>query len=336
MSARPGLAARRALGVVREELDDLRGRGPLFSPQPLGPNVDPARLAGYHCDFRHKVAIPRRAGEPLAAAAARAYHAGVIPLAQAGLGAWELLLEGRDTRADFLSVADHLLATARPGPGGEGVAWYTDVPVPKFGLDRPWPSAMGQSEAISVLLRAGELTGEARYAEAAVAAFAPFTVDVEAGGVARRLDGHLVLEEYPRPAGPAAVLNGWIFALFGLHELGLGAHRPARELLAASRAGLLALLPRYDAGWWSRYSLLRDAGLDDLAKPFYQRLHPVLLRALHRIAPDARLVAMAERWEGQLTALGLARASGHKLAYRAARSGRLRAARARLGAAAGT
>ena len=102
-----------------------------------------------------------------------------------------------------VGIREVLLEDARPGPGGRGVAWYTDLLVPKFGLTRPWPSAMGQGEAISVLLRAHKLTGEARYAEIAAAALEPMVVDVDDGGVARRLDGHLVLEETRPPGGSA-------------------------------------------------------------------------------------------------------------------------------------
>jgi heparosan-N-sulfate-glucuronate 5-epimerase len=321
---------RRAVRVLTQEIDDLLGRGPLFTHQPLGPNLDPAELDGYYCDFRHKADVPRLGDESLGPAARRTYHGGVIPIAQVGLGSWELLIEGRDTRADFLSVAEVLLEDARPGPGGRGVAWYTDLLVPKFGLTHPWPSAMGQGEAISVLLRAHRLTGEARYAEVAAAALEPMVVDVDDGGVARRLDGHLVLEEYPTPGRVGAVLNGWIFALFGLHELGRHGHPPAADVFAESMHGLLSLLPRYDVGWWSCYSLIREMGMADLAKPFYQRLHPVMLRALHRIEPDERLILVAERWERQLTPPALARSAANKLLYRGVRSSPARAVRSGL------
>jgi heparosan-N-sulfate-glucuronate 5-epimerase len=313
---RPGPARRIVLAVTRE-VDDMLGRGPWFTHQPIGPNLDPARLAGYYCDFRHKAELPRQAGETAGAAARRVFSGGVIPIAQAGLGTWELLVEGSPREADFLSLADALVAEAVPGPDGHGVAWYTRIPVVKYGLHKPWPSAMGQGEAISVLLRAHQLTGRDEYARVARAAFEPMRLDVARGGTSRRLDGRLVLEEYPT-AQPTAVLNGWIFALFGLHELATHAHPPAGDLFDESMAGLLSLLPRYDVGWWSRYSLHEHA-LADVAKPFYQRLHPVLLRALHLIRPDDRLLLMAERWERQLSRRGLARAAANKLVFRAVR-----------------
>lgn len=300
------------------------GRGPWFTHQPLGPNLDPSRLDGFYCDFRHKVEVPREPGDTLGKAAQRFFEGEVIPIAQCALGAWELYVEGRAEMGDeFLSAADALVDLAVPGPGGQGLAWYTPLKVPKYGLDDPWLSAMGQGEAISVLLRAHRLTGDDRYVEAAREAFVPLTLDVAEGGVSRRINGHLVLEEYPIER-PVAVLNGWIFALFGLHELAVHAHPPAAEVFDESLAGLLALLPAYDAGWWSLYSLDMASGMADLAKPFYQRLHPVMLRALHRIRPDRRLELMAERWERQLTRLGLMRSIANKVVYRGVRHVRSR------------
>jgi heparosan-N-sulfate-glucuronate 5-epimerase len=300
---------------LRAEVDDVLGRGALFGHQPPGPNLDSPRLRGYFCDFRHKALLSE--SQDLRAEEFSAFSGGVIPVAQTALGFWELLLEGGDVRRQFLERADWLMREARSGPRGEGLAWYTELPFAKYGLVEPWPSAMGQGEAMSVLLRAHDLTGERAYLEAARAAFAPLRFDVAEGGVTRRLDGRLVLEEYPTEQ-PCAILNGWIFALFGVHELGTNGHPPALELFAESVEGLLALLPRYDVGWWSRYSLY-DHGRPDLAKPFYQRLHPVLLDGLAQIHGDPRLGAMARRWERQLTAHGIARNAANKLSFRLGR-----------------
>jgi hypothetical protein len=187
--------------------------------------------------------------------------------------------------------------------------------MPKYDLAPGWSSAMGQGEGISVLLRAHALTDDEGYLSMAIAAVEAMSVDVARGGVMRKLDGHTVLEEYPAER-PAAVLNGWIFALLGVHELANVTGDPVvRRLFEQSAAGLISLLPRYDVGWWSRYSLY-DHGRPDLAKPFYQRLHAVLLDALNLVRPDRRLVDMARRWESQITPRALVRATQDKLAFR--------------------
>ncbi|MFL5897555.1 MAG: D-glucuronyl C5-epimerase family protein [Solirubrobacterales bacterium] len=244
-------------------------------------------------------------------------HPWVIPIAQAALGYWDLHLEGEPVEDEFLFLADWLANAAEPGAGG--VVWRTDFAVPKYGLTPGWTTAMGQSQAISVLLRANLLTGREHYLELAEGALGSLLLPVSEGGTQSTIDGCPVLEEYPT-AAPEAVLNGWIFALFGPHELALvtGDER-ARQLLETSAAGLVELLPRYDIGWWTLYSL-GDHGRPDLAKPFYQRLHPVLLEGLNLIHPDRRLERYARRWRAQVTRLGVARASFDKLLFRLYRS----------------
>ncbi|HYP49197.1 MAG TPA: D-glucuronyl C5-epimerase family protein [Thermoleophilaceae bacterium] len=296
----------------------LRGTSVDFSPQRLGRHVDPTGLAGYYCDFRHKAEWAERYG-----GMPRNMHGipceWVIPIAQAALGYWELRLEGRQTERQFTRLADWLLANARPRLGG--VVWPIDLPVAKFELAPGWTSAMGQGQAASVLLRAHSLTGRAEYLDHAHAALAPLLVEVKDGGLMRVVDGHPVMEEYPSER-PAAVLNGWTFSLFGVHELGrVAGNERARELFERSAAGLVELLPRYDTGWWSLYSLY-DLGRPDLAKPFYQRLHPVLLSALSALHPEPSLGYYAKRWQSQLTAAGMARASANKILYRFSRERR--------------
>jgi heparosan-N-sulfate-glucuronate 5-epimerase len=244
---------------------------------------------------------------------ARAARPPVISVAQAALGYWELLLEGKETAREFLRLADWLVDNAEPGP--VGVVWRMKLPQKKYGLKPGWATAMGQGEAISVLLRAHAMSGAEHYLALARAAFEPLTLDVADGGLSRRVDGQTVLEEYPSDR-PCAVLNGWIFAVLGVHELvNVTGDARARRIRDESASGVVALLPRYDAGWWSLYSLY-DHGRPDLAKPFYQRLHPVMLDALHLARPDPALPRMARRWEAQITRLALARVAVDKLLFR--------------------
>lgn len=314
----------RRVGVKRRDLSEFLhgsigaffGRGTHFRDQPPGRHVEPHAIGGYHCDFAHKVAPEERGpGSWIDDVLAGRPFESPMMVAQGALGFWERHLDGEpEAAACFLSMADWLVA--RAVPRGDGVAWLHDYPTEKYLLQPGWISGMTQGEAISVLLRAHVLTGEQRYLTTARQAFEPFRVDVRDGGVVRELDGSLVIEEYPTET-PTAVLNGWIFGLLGLHELALVL--PDDEAVAATlarcRDGLLTLLPRYDAGWWSRYSL-RDHGRPDLAKPFYQRLAVVLLDALDRIEPDPRLQRTARRWEAQITPAAMARIAADKIFFR--------------------
>jgi hypothetical protein len=292
----------------------VSGRTVDFAPQPLGRHIDPEGLGGYYCDLRHK---SRRTIDGIPVDSFGEKDSWVIPIAQAALGFWERRLDGEQVDREFLFLADWLLEHRERDPRGS--VWRIGIEIPKYGLAPGWISAMGQGQAISVLLRAHRLSGRDEYLEAARSALPALCTPVSEGGTQSSLDGHPVLEEYPtEPA--TAVLNGWIFALFGLHELALAtADAQPRDLFERSAAGLVELLPRYDNGWWSLYSL-HPAGPPDLAKPFYQRLHPVLLEALALPHPDPRLHAYAERWRGQCTRRGIARASLDKVAFRLRRA----------------
>ncbi len=304
------IAAGRA---VRDGYTAVARNSIAFIPQGPGRHIDPGGLSGYVCDLRHKA---HETADSLAAEGEASAYAWPIPVAQAALGFWELRIEGEQVDDEFMRLAkwfvDHHEVTSA------GVLWRANIAVPKYGLAPGWISAMAQGQAISVLLRAAELSGEEEYAELASAALGPLLTPVAAGGVQRELDGAIVLEEYAT-VKPCAVLNGWIFSLWGVHELAITRKDPAsRELFERSSADLVRLLPRYDVGWWSLYSLY-DHGRPDLAKPFYQDLHPVMLDGLDLLHPDPLLRWYAERWRAQMTRVNLVRASANKLFFRAAR-----------------
>ncbi len=283
-----------------------------FSPQPLGRHVDPQGIAGYYSDLSGKTRMS-------VAEIRDTDYNWVIPIAQFALGHWERHLAGADSEAEFRSAVELLLAQV--SWEGPAAVWHNDIAVPKYGLRPGWISAMGQGQAISVLLRAHLLTGDLQYLEIAEGALQPLLTPVAEGGAQREIDGVTVLEEYPTEK-PCAVLNGWIFALWGVHELSLVSKRPeAGRLFARSAAGVVRLLPRFDVGWWSLYSLY-DHGRPDLAKPFYQDLHPVMLEGLELITGDPALGDYARRWRRQRTRLAYARVTVDKLAFRLSRGRR--------------
>jgi hypothetical protein len=306
---RPG-PIRRISRALRGGYWAIAGRGIDFSPQPLGRHIDPRGIAGYYSDLRHKT-IGTIDGLPVDGFGE--VNDWVIEIAQAALGFWERRIEGEDVDREFLFLADWLVE--HRSEEADGVVWRIDLPVPKYGQEPGWISAMGQGQAISVLLRAHSLSGHDEYLDIARRALPALRRPVAEGGTQSIVDGHPVLEEYPTEP-PCAVLNGWIFALFGVHELAIATDdAAARDLFERSARGVVELLPRYDNGWWSLYSLY-DHGRPDLAKPFYQRLHPELLEALALLHSAPRLEDYARRWRAQDTGLGVARASFDKLVFR--------------------
>jgi hypothetical protein len=130
---------------------------------------------------------------------------------------------------------------------------------------------MAQGEALAVLARAFQITASQRYATVARAAARGFLYDVSDGGlVTHDLAGNCFIEEIA--VDPAIhVLNGCLFGFVGLFEYNQVFPDPAiADALKACERGIDRLLPAFDTGHWSRYSL----GVRwNIATPFYHRVH---------------------------------------------------------------
>lgn len=87
-------------------------------------------------------------------------------------------------------------------------------------LSAPWYSAMAQGQALSLFVRLAEETGAAQWETAADRTWATFTQRYAKGAPWSSLviDDHLYFEEYAGNQLPLTVLNGQIFAMFGLYD----------------------------------------------------------------------------------------------------------------------
>lgn len=252
--------------------------------QPLGSLIEADSVRGYYIDMRVKALQP---GDP-------EVHALHVVTTQWGLGAWEHWLHtGDEAWLEAALRAGRLIVDAQ-GPDGGLVH---ELPYPhSYRLDPPWLSAMAQGQAASLLVRLHSQTGDAALASAAVRALEPLSVPSGAGGVRAELDGDPFYEEYPTDP-PSYVLNGGIFALWGLRDVGAGL-----DDAAAARAfdeGVDALarhLHRWDTGWWSRYDLYPHRLLN-VSSAAYHELHCDQLRAMMLVAPRPAIAVRLERFE---------------------------------------
>lgn len=151
-----------------------------------------------------------------------------------------------------------------------------------FGAEKPpWGSAIAQGVAMSLLERAYRLTGRETYRQTAIRAIAP----LEHAPIRRGA----FLEEYP--SAHDHVLNGFMFAQIGLHDLAsVAPHSLAPEFYREGRAELLRILPRYDVNGVPSYDL---TGHMD---PAYVPVDVFLLRALNSIQPSRIMRFYADRW----------------------------------------
>jgi len=242
-----------------------------------------------------------------------------IAIAQYGLGNYNLWRRSRDParKRKFLLIADWLVSHLEPNWKGISVwnhqfNWeYRDT------LKAPWYSALAQGQGISVLLRAHKETGEGRYQEAACRAFASFQCPVEEGGVAFIDEsGDLWFEEYI-VSPPTHILNGFIWALWGIYDYAIATNEiAARELFSRGVRTLLHNLGRYDLGFWSLYEQ-SGTRLPMVASTFYHRLHIVQLRVMHRLTGEGLFARVADRWEDYTRSrLNRARALAYKSVFK--------------------
>jgi hypothetical protein len=223
-----------------------------------------------------------------------------IAISQYGLGNYNLWrrTNDQDRRRKFFLIADWLAANLEQNAHGLSVwnhhfNWeYRDT------LKAPWYSALAQGQGISLLVRAYKESGDSRYLEAAKRAFASFQHSIEDGGVAFTDDsGDLWFEEYI-VSPPTHILNGFIWALWGVHDYFLATRdSSAQELFARGVRTLLHNLDRYDLGFWSLYEQ-SGTRLPMVASGFYHQLHIVQLRVMHRLTGESEFARVADRWVG--------------------------------------
>lgn len=214
-----------------------------------------------------------------------------ISVGQYGLALFHSCLktDSAEKRAQFLRIADWFAKNAQHDDR-LGAFWLTDVPKPEYRVFSPWKSAFAQSRALSILMRAWQLTGKNDYYTLAGEALEPFYFDIREGGVTANLyEQRPFYEEYVA-AEPTMVLDGHIFALFGLFDFVRctsksspeSAHK-AQKLFERGITSLIDWLPEFDLGYWVRFNLCRMA--------HYPAIDPCTVSYLHLIVEQLKILA---------------------------------------------
>jgi hypothetical protein len=269
----------------------------------LNPNAAPRELGQYYMSFDQKADYAGdydAAGIPLLD-----YHGQIgkqynpIAIAQWGLGNYNLFHASGEKHREqrFLKAADWLCDHLERNRSGVW-AWhhhfdweYRDT------LKAPWYSGLAQGQGISLLIRAYSQTRHPEYLYAAQKAFTSFLLPIEDGGITFTDDrGDLWFEEYiVNP--PTHILNGFIWAAWGVYDYFLGSGDPtAQSLFQQAVRTLSNNLESYDMGFWSLYEQ-SGTRLKMVASPFYHQMHIVQLRGMHRLTGEAKFAEFADRWD---------------------------------------
>jgi heparosan-N-sulfate-glucuronate 5-epimerase len=268
------------------------------------PQARPDRLGEYYMSFAQKADYAGpfdSSGVPLLDYRGQiGMQYNPIAIAQYGLGNYNLLKcdpNAEIRRQRFLDASHWLVSNLEQNARGVWVwnhkfDWeYRDT------LKAPWYSGLAQGQGISLLVRAHQETEEAKYLDAAQRAFLSLLRCTEEGGVLfTDAQGDAWIEEYLVDP-PTHILNGMIWASWGVHDYFLATGDPqARQLFERVVRTLVNNLAIYDLGFWSLYEQ-SGTRLKMIASPFYHRLHIVQLRILHRMTGQSAFHEYADRWQ---------------------------------------
>lgn len=229
-----------------------------------------------------------------------------VSIAQYGLQEYSYYMKDKNLERmkKVIKAADWLVNNQGKTSG----KWHYNFPFAVGGmgitLESGWASAMGQGQAISLLVRAYNYTHEKKYLQTAELGLKPLKKDVKNGGLARDFYGNKYYEEYPTTP-PSFALNGFMFTLLGLYDLSI--INPQSEATGLYNEGMKTLksaLPYYDGAEEkiSYYHLghITNPPRKVHTSSFYHKVHIIQLTAFASIDPDSIFIKYRDLWKSYI------------------------------------
>ena len=215
---------------------------------------------------------------------------------QYGLAHHDRALDGdRGAEEIFLTCARWVEEHASEEALGRFLVWPYAFPLRTPPVRPPWISGMAQGQALSLLTRAFQETQSTRTAEVARRAARSFCYSIREGGVVSVTNSGAFFIEEVAHAPAIHILNGCLYGLFGLYEyLQVFDDADLQPVLEKCLEGVDEVLPLFDMGWWSSYSL----GLRwNVATHYYHDVHIRQLKHLAVLLDRPQFDLYAQRWE---------------------------------------
>ncbi len=203
--------------LIKRWIGILNGKNNVAVKQNVGKYYKISEIAGYYNDLTGKInsnTLLDENGIPINEISDGIKVYFPISIFQYALGLWDLSIENienKEYQNHFLKLCNWIYDNQQLNGSWDCFS--------SIGYKTQSVSAMGQGEAISVLVRAYKLTGDEKWMKSVEKAVEFMLVPVAEGGVLRKNGNEIFLEEYPGGNGEKlSVLNGWIFSVFGLYD----------------------------------------------------------------------------------------------------------------------
>ncbi len=172
--------------------------------------------------------------------------------------------------------------------------WEWDIDVDARGIKAPWISGLTQSLGISLLLRAYQTTHNKAYLNTAQKALQWFKLPISKNGVAFQTNKGTWYEEYPNVKEPSHVLNGHMWALFGLWDYyRVTGDKTVKKMFFDGISVIKENIKNYDLGYWVVY-----AGTNrlDAMKGNYMAFVIEQMKVLYAITGDQFFNTYSNKW----------------------------------------
>jgi hypothetical protein len=236
-------------------------------------------------------------GVPLVGWGSKAYYS-PVNIAQFGFILHDLWLKQKDNK-EYFDRLEHILQWFEDNKEirHNSYVWPERV-ADRYGAPEGSVSAMTAGEVLSFYLRMYQIKPRPELLESSMKIFRSYLIPFEEGGF-RRYDknGFLWYEEYRSPQ-PSFVLNGFIYAIWGLVDLFRVTGDPEVKIeLDESLRTLRSNIHQYHVWYWSLYDQLKK----ELVMMYYQEnVHLPQIRVMHQLTGDDIYQRYANKWARQL------------------------------------
>lgn len=221
-------------------------------------------------------------------------------VAQYGLGLVSKYLETKDEiwKKKAIIQADWLLNAIKYTDNNVGRLEYAfDYGSYEMIQKENYISGIAQAQALSLLIRIFQITGDNKYLMGIEGLFQSFMFDVHEGGVINYDEKNRLYIEEIITEKVSCVLDGFMYGIFGVYDYYLfSGSEDARGIFEQACHTLSEILPDFDLKFWSRADCyLKSPKMP--ASAFYHNVHIHQLTALYRITGNATIKEYAEKWK---------------------------------------